>query len=81
MMQALPSATLVGLPSRGASANPAAFEVVPGLALVSSRWRSLTLEDRCIEGAGVQPDVAVEAPPAAYLASDPTFERALALLE
>jgi C-terminal processing protease CtpA/Prc len=81
MMAAVPQATLVGLPSRGASGNPATFKVVPGLELVSSRWRSLTLEDACIEGVGLQPDVAVEARPPEYQKGDPTFERALKLFE
>jgi hypothetical protein len=81
MMQALPTATLVGLPSRGASANPATFAVVPGLELVSSRWRSLTLDERCIEGTGVEPDVVVDEGPEGYRTSDPTFERALVLFQ
>jgi hypothetical protein len=81
MMDAIPTATLVGKPSRGASANPATYVVVPGLEVVASRWRSLTLEGACIEGVGVQPDVLVDERPSKYLKADPTFERAVALLE
>ena len=80
MMAAVPTATLVGMPSRGASANPAGFTVVPGLEVVASRWQSLTLDDQCIEGIGVQPDVLIDARPSKYVKGDPTFERALDIL-
>ncbi len=80
MLQALPNTTLVGQASRGASGNPGAFGILPGLELVSSRWRSLTLAGDCIEGVGVQPDVLVDEHRLRYVSADPTFERALALL-
>ncbi|MEM7305924.1 MAG: S41 family peptidase [Planctomycetota bacterium] len=80
MMKAVPTATLVGKPSRGASANPGRFTIVPGLDIVSSRWRSLTLEDECIEGVGVQPDVLVDERLSKYRKRDPTFEKALEIL-
>ena len=60
MARALPRVTVVGRPSRGASGNPAPFEVLPGLTVWASRWRSLDLDGTCIEGVGVAPDVPVE---------------------
>jgi len=80
MMDALPNATLVGKPSRGSSANPRTYVVVPGLEVVVPRWRAMTLEDECIEGVGIQPDVVVDQRPSKYLKADPTFERGLELL-
>ncbi len=80
MLKALPTATLVGLPSRGASGNPGGFEYLPGYTLYASRWQSLELDGTCIEGVGVEPDVRVEERPSEYRDADPTFERAVALL-
>lgn len=75
MMRALPGVTTVGLASRGASANPQPFEVVPGLTMHASTWRNLTPGGVCIEGVGVAPDVEVEAPAAVYAGKDPTLEQ------
>ncbi len=81
MCAALPRVTRVGTPSRGASGNPAPFEVLPGVTVNVSRWRSLTPAGDCIEGVGVAPDVLVTDPPADAAAdADPVLERALDLL-
>ena len=80
MMKAIPTATTVGLPSRGGSGNPRSFRIVPGVTLFASTWQSLTLDDECIEGVGIAPQVTVDERPAKYLHGDPTFEQALELL-
>lgn len=59
MAEAAPRVTTLGLPSRGASGNPAPFPLWPGASVTLSRWQSLDLEGHCIEGAGVPPDVEV----------------------
>ena len=79
MMKVIPRATLVGRPSRGASANPGAFEILPGLPIMISRWRSLMLDGTCIEGVGVPPDVVVE-PAKDPAKRDAALEKALELL-
>jgi len=76
MAKALDGVTTVGLPSRGASANPARFPLWEGYGYSLSRWRSLGLDGKCIEGVGVAPDILVEAN---HGSSDPTLERALAI--
>jgi hypothetical protein len=77
MMRALPNVTTIGQTSRGASGNPAPFEMIPGVKIWTSRWRSLTPDGACIEGKGLAPKVVVDAP---HDKSDPTLERALAEL-
>ncbi len=80
MARALDNVTTVGLPSRGASANPAPFELLPGVRVWLSRWRSLTPEGDDIEGVGVLPQVPVDGPPDAHRLGDRTLETALELL-
>lgn len=77
MCKALPRVTVVGQPSRGASGNPAGFDVLPGITVWASRWQSLDPEGRCIEGVGVQPDVVV-AP--GERGEDPVLDAAVRLL-
>ena len=74
MMRALPNVTTIGQTSRGASGNPAPFDVAPGLTVWTSRWRSLTPDGECIEGRGIAPTIVVEG---SHAKSDPTLERAL----
>jgi len=77
MMRALPNVTTTGQPSRGASGNPAPFELLPGVKVWASRWRSLLPDGECIEGKGIAPKIVVEG---SHEKSDPTLERALAEL-
>ena len=81
MAKALPNVFTVGLPSRGASGNPAPFELLPGYQVWSSRWRSLDADGKCLEGIGVSPDVPVKVPPKAYAKADPTLEKAVEILK
>jgi hypothetical protein len=81
MCKALPKITIVGLPSRGASANPADIRLTRTLAVRASRWRSLDLEGECIEGRGVIPDVRVEPVGVTRQGQkDPALDRAVELL-
>jgi hypothetical protein len=81
MGKALPRVTVVGQPSRGASANPGAFAVFPNLTVWTSRWQSLGLDDRCIEGTGVPPDVVVDlAAGEPSRTKDPVLDAAVKLL-
>jgi len=76
MLKALPHATLVGQPTRGASGNPGQV-LLPNSATVHySRWISLLPDETVLEGRGVPPDVPVphQGP------GDPTFDAALKIL-
>ncbi len=81
MAKALPNAVNIGLPSRGASGNPAPFELLAGCQVWSSRWRSLDPKGKCLEGIGVRPDILVKVPAKAYAGADPTLEKAVEYLE
>jgi hypothetical protein len=81
MGKALPNVTVVGEPSRGASANPGGLELCDGLTVWTSRWRSLGLDGVCIEGRGVEPDVVVEPEGVTRNGdADPVLDRAVELL-
>jgi C-terminal processing protease CtpA/Prc len=81
MLKCLPHVTTVGARTRGSSGNPSAFKL-PGLAVTVwySRWVDLMPDGTPIEGAGIAPEIAVEAPPGAYKEKDPTWERAVEVL-
>ena len=81
MAKALPNAVNIGLPSRGASGNPAPFELLAGYQVWSSRWQSLDPKGKCLEGIGVRPDILVKVPAKAYAGADPTLEKAVEYLE
>ncbi len=76
MMKSLPHCTLIGLPTRGASGNPAPVELPNGVDVFYSRWVSLMPDGTPIEGVGVQPDVVVEH----KAGGDPAFDRAITIL-
>jgi hypothetical protein len=80
MMGALPNVTTVGLPTRGASANPAPLELLPGVKLWVPRWQALALDGRLLEGTGIAPDVVVQQGGGPRDDRDATLEAALVRL-
>jgi hypothetical protein len=81
MMRCLPQVTTVGLPTRGASGNPAPFELsATGLTVYFSRWVDLLPDGHNFEGVGISPAVEVNEPATAYAADDPTLKKGLELL-
>jgi hypothetical protein len=81
MLKCLPNVTTVGAPTRGSSGNPKPFQV-PGVdvAVWYSRWVDLMPDGTAIEGAGIAPDLAVDAPAGAYQEKDPTWDKAVEVL-
>jgi C-terminal processing protease CtpA/Prc len=77
MMKALPNCTLVGQSTRGASGNPASIQLPNGVEVWYSRWKSLTPEETCIEGVGVEPHVQVQRKRNA----DPAYNKAIEILK
>jgi RNA polymerase sigma-70 factor (ECF subfamily) len=81
MMKCLPHVTTVGLPTRGASGNPAPFRLAgTGVAVWFSRWVDLMPDSSVFEGKGIAPDVEVNEPAGAYEHRDPTLEEGLKVL-
>jgi hypothetical protein len=77
MMKALPQATLIGQPTRGASGNPAPVHLPNGVSVWYSRWVDMLPDGTPIEGLGIQPNVLIkhEGP------GDPTFRAAIKMLD
>jgi hypothetical protein len=81
MMRCLPQVTTVGLPTRGASGNPAPWELSrSGVAVYFSRWVDLLPDSHTFEGAGIAPAVEVNEPATAYADRDPTLDKGLEIL-
>jgi hypothetical protein len=81
MLKCLPHVTTVGARTRGSSGNPKPFKL-PGVAVTVwySRWVDLMPDGTPIEGAGIAPDVAVDAPLGAYEKKDPTWDKTVEIL-
>jgi hypothetical protein len=81
MMSCLPNVITVGLPTRGASGNPAPWRSMrAGIAVYFSRWVDLMPDGQVLEGAGVKPSVEVKEPVETYEKEDPTLEKGLEVL-
>jgi hypothetical protein len=81
MLKCLPHVTTVGARTRGSSGNPKPFKL-PGVAVTVwySRWVDLMPDGTPIEGAGITPEVAVDALPGTYEKKDPTWDKAVEIL-
>jgi len=77
MLRGLPGVTTVGLPTGGASGNPAPFELLPGVRVMTSRWRDLLPGGTPFEGKGIEPSVRVDEPAEAYRTADPTLAKGI----
>lgn len=80
MMRSLPTVTTVGLPTKGATRNPAPIYVTSDITISSSRWEAALRDGTLIEGVGIPPDVTVDVPITAYADADPTLTKAIELL-
>ncbi|KAF0247148.1 MAG: hypothetical protein FD180_87 [Planctomycetota bacterium] len=59
-MKCLPHVTLVGLPTGGASGNPAPVALPNGVTVWFSRWYDMTPDGTSFEGKGIAPDIEVK---------------------
>src|SRR5262249_13076657 len=81
MMKCLPQVSTVGLPTRGASGNPAPYTLSgTGVTVIFSRWVDMMPDGKIFEDTGITPDVVVNEPRTAYVERDPTLEKALEIL-
>ncbi|MEZ6244363.1 MAG: S41 family peptidase, partial [Phycisphaerales bacterium] len=79
MMKSASRATVVGARTQGASGNPKAHKLAPGITLFLPSWQALTPEGEPFEGVGIDPDVKVDADPTDFARRDPVLDRALEL--
>lgn len=81
MMQCLPQVTTVGLPTRGASGNPAPWRSMrAGITVYFSRWVDLLPDGQVLEGVGVKPAIEVKEATEVYEKTDPTLDKGLEVL-
>ncbi len=81
MMKCLPNVTTVGLSTRGASGNPAPYQLSnTGLTVYFSRWVDMMPNGKSFESVGIPPDIVVNEPPSAYADRDPTLDKGLEIL-
>ena len=59
MMKAIPTVTLLGQATRGASGNPRVMQLPNGVDVHYSTWISLLPDGTSIERRGIQPDIEV----------------------
>lgn len=82
MMKCLPHVTTIGMPTRGASGNPAPHEMAgTGIKVWFSRWADLTPDGQPFEGKGIQPEIRVDEPAERYQDADPTLQKAIDVLK
>jgi C-terminal processing protease CtpA/Prc len=77
MMAALPTVTTMGANTRGASGNPAPFDLMPDVRVAIPRWQTLTLDGTLLEGRGSDPEVRAEFPAGAFKDADPLLSAAV----
>lgn len=79
-MSLLPSVTLVGDRTAGATANPRSFSLANGWSYTVSRWIEYTVDHQVIEDSGIMPDVVVPASDADFAQGrDPVIDAALSM--
>jgi C-terminal processing protease CtpA/Prc len=77
-MHALPTATIVGDTTVGASGGPLVRELANGWPYQMSQWIAYTPDHKTFEGVGLAPDVFVR-PSSTALTKDAILDRAIAL--
>jgi C-terminal processing protease CtpA/Prc len=77
-MHALPTVTVVGDTTVGASGGPLVRELANGWTYQLSQWVAYTADHKTFEGVGLPPDVAVKA--GSISGTDPVLDRAIALV-
>ena len=76
MMKAIPTATVIGQPTRGASGKPEPIQLPNGVDVWFSRWCSMLPDGTLIEDDGVPPDETI-----VHGEGDPTYIRAVEILK
>ena len=76
-LKAWPRVTLIGQPTRGASANPKPLALPNGVTVWIPSWVAMDADGTILEGVGIQPDVTVEF----RGKGDPILAKAIELLE
>ncbi len=78
MLAAAPRVTTMGDRTAGSSGNPRRMNVSPNVEIVYSRWLDLDPDGKAIDGAGIEPTIAIKAAPSEFTdTADPVLDAAL----
>jgi C-terminal processing protease CtpA/Prc len=76
MMKQVPNAKLIGQKSYGSSGNPKPHDLGNGVTVWLPSWKAFRPDGSCLEGQGIEPDIAVDATAQEIRARDPVLEAA-----
>ncbi len=77
MMKAAARATVIGGTTQGSSGNPKPHDLGNGVTVWLPSWQAMDAEGNMFEGVGIDPDIAVDAPPERVMRADPVLDAAL----
>ncbi|MEQ8770428.1 MAG: S41 family peptidase [Phycisphaerales bacterium] len=77
MMKAAPRATVMGGTTQGSSGNPRPHDLGNGVTIWLPSWQGMDARGVMFEGVGIEPDIAVDAPPERLMRADPVLDAAL----
>ena len=77
MLKQMPNVQLIGSKTYGASGNPQTFQVTDSINVNIPSWLAYDMNDKLIEGNGIEPDVKLEFPEEDFAENDPVFEYVL----
>lgn len=82
MMKQIPNAEVVGMRSYGSSGNPKPVELSNGVKIFIPSWQAFTIDNKLIEGNGINPDIEIKTNPADFTkAKDPLWEKLLEVIK
>lgn len=74
MLKQMPNVELIGSTTYGSSGNPVAYKATNAITVNIPSWRAYDINNRLIEGNGIEPDIKLEFAEEAFVAEDPIFE-------
>ncbi len=77
MMKQVPTATVFGDTTQGASGNPKPYDLGNGVTVLLPSWKAMTADGTEFEGIGIEPDIEVPATPQDFAQGDPVLDAAL----
>lgn len=82
MMKQLPNVKVVGMCSYGSSGNPKPVELSNGVKIFIPSWQAFTLDNKLIEGNGINPDIEIKTTPGDFTKEkDLLFEKLMEIIK
>ncbi len=81
MMKQIPNAKIVGMKTYGSSGNPQHYTLSDNITLYLPSWQTYTLDNKLIEGYGIEPDIEIINSGADFKDKDGLFEEVIKIIE